>query len=408
MKKSEFLSIIDGELGRFGLAEKDEILSDLNEHFEAAVQAGKTEDDVCDSLGDPKEIAKEFASSLAQTPAPTPAPASASASDMRGNANALQSCIFADTVTAIKTDLLSCNISLKGVDTDKISLDFEGYRGDLTNRFITESKNGVLYVKELPITERYRNSFKRIVGLFVDYNITLNITLPEAFEGSIEAFTGSGNIDAENLKNPRQITLNSGSGCISATDVTSDNDFMFSTRSGNLKAQSCITLADMELHTGSGNIFAGHSKGAIKAKTGSGNVEFLSHSGTISGSIGSGNVKIHTSLLNDEVRCSTGSGNIRIKCAKSLSTASVKTGSGNIELDINALCADVKAQTGSGNIKAYFGRESDVRFEIYEGGYMKKRSALNNVSFIPGKENAKHTAVLRTSSGDVDVVVVGE
>ncbi|MDW7669072.1 MAG: DUF1700 domain-containing protein [Bacillota bacterium] len=64
MKKQEFL-----DLTKYYLKTKDvnkeeisEILEDFEEHFQIGLEEGRTEEEICESLGDPKEIAKNFES----------------------------------------------------------------------------------------------------------------------------------------------------------------------------------------------------------------------------------------------------------------------------------------------------------------------------------------------------------
>lgn len=58
MKRSEWLTELERELARHGLARTKEILADYEEHFAAAVDSGKTEEDVAAKLGEPKAVAK--------------------------------------------------------------------------------------------------------------------------------------------------------------------------------------------------------------------------------------------------------------------------------------------------------------------------------------------------------------
>ena len=58
MKRTEWLITLEQELTRLGVARAKEILADYEEHFAAAVDAGKAEEDVAAKLGDPKAAAR--------------------------------------------------------------------------------------------------------------------------------------------------------------------------------------------------------------------------------------------------------------------------------------------------------------------------------------------------------------
>ncbi|HOJ77488.1 MAG TPA: DUF1700 domain-containing protein [Bacillota bacterium] len=60
MNKDEFLNRLKNSLTGLTEAEKKDILYDYEEHFSIGLEKGKTESEICESLGDPKTIAKQF------------------------------------------------------------------------------------------------------------------------------------------------------------------------------------------------------------------------------------------------------------------------------------------------------------------------------------------------------------
>lgn len=60
MNKNEFLHKLKNSLNGLTEAEKNDILYDYEEHFSIGLEKGKTESEICESLGDPKTIAKQF------------------------------------------------------------------------------------------------------------------------------------------------------------------------------------------------------------------------------------------------------------------------------------------------------------------------------------------------------------
>ena len=61
MNKQQFISELESELIKNKAQGVEDILSDYEEHFIGAVQAGKTEEEIIKALGNPSEIAKNYA-----------------------------------------------------------------------------------------------------------------------------------------------------------------------------------------------------------------------------------------------------------------------------------------------------------------------------------------------------------
>lgn len=60
MTKSDFISILWHSLSNIPEDQKDEILYDYEEHFAIGIAEGKSEEEICNHLGDPKAIAKQY------------------------------------------------------------------------------------------------------------------------------------------------------------------------------------------------------------------------------------------------------------------------------------------------------------------------------------------------------------
>ena len=60
MNRVEYLNKLKSELGSMAYNDVTEILNDIEDHFAAGVQAGKTEEEIADGLGNPVELAKEY------------------------------------------------------------------------------------------------------------------------------------------------------------------------------------------------------------------------------------------------------------------------------------------------------------------------------------------------------------
>lgn len=60
MTKDQFLSKLGSDLHKLPKAEREAILADYAEHFELGILQGRTESEIAERLGQPKELAKEI------------------------------------------------------------------------------------------------------------------------------------------------------------------------------------------------------------------------------------------------------------------------------------------------------------------------------------------------------------
>lgn len=60
MSKQEFLTQLANYLNRLSPAEREDILQDYEEHFAFALSEGKSENEVAEALGHPRQLAKEI------------------------------------------------------------------------------------------------------------------------------------------------------------------------------------------------------------------------------------------------------------------------------------------------------------------------------------------------------------
>jgi uncharacterized membrane protein len=61
MTQEKFLSDLKGALGRMSDEERREVVYDYEEHFRMGLAAGKTEDQISQSLGNPRQIGRSYA-----------------------------------------------------------------------------------------------------------------------------------------------------------------------------------------------------------------------------------------------------------------------------------------------------------------------------------------------------------
>lgn len=67
MTKTEFLQQLYNHLMSLTPSERDDIISDFEEHFTAGLENGKTEEQICEELGDPYTCALQYLKETSQT-----------------------------------------------------------------------------------------------------------------------------------------------------------------------------------------------------------------------------------------------------------------------------------------------------------------------------------------------------
>lgn len=60
MNKTEYLTKLTNELGHMPYGDVKDIIQSIEEHFDEGISEGRSEDEIAESLGDPKELAMEF------------------------------------------------------------------------------------------------------------------------------------------------------------------------------------------------------------------------------------------------------------------------------------------------------------------------------------------------------------
>jgi hypothetical protein len=191
-----------------------------------------------------------------------------------------------------------------------------------------------------------RKDKKRTTVLFSKAYISLDITATLPADVTLDLMTGSGDLDIDARTAPVKIRTGSGDVIMDAAGEG------FEARSGSGDVRLDSAGGDVSFSTGSGDIYAGDIEGDGKMSTGSGDISI--------------------DLIKGDLSAGTGSGDVVIDASEG--TAVVKTGSGDVSFGGHTGSAEV--YTSSGEVEFY--GEAD------EG-----------------------QVTLRTSSGDVDVVIYG-
>jgi uncharacterized membrane protein len=64
MNKKDFMNKLSAYLGGIPGEDRQDVISDFEEHFKEGLAEGRTEEEIADSLGDPKSLANQFKASI--------------------------------------------------------------------------------------------------------------------------------------------------------------------------------------------------------------------------------------------------------------------------------------------------------------------------------------------------------
>lgn len=210
--------------------------------------------------------------------------------------------------------------------------------------------------------------------------ISYDLTVPDQTQA--RAHTGSGGVEAYDLKGP--LDASTGSGNVRAENIGDRVDAK--TGSGNVivaRASGNVTAS-----TGSGGIELSAINGSAQARTGSGNITVSGASGAVRAIAGSG--RVHVEKAGGDVEAHSSSGGVTVDGAPRAARWELRTGSGNVNVSLPSGTAfELDAHTGSGSIS--------TSHPVTVTGTLE-RHELRGVALRPDNH-----IVIRTGSGSIRV-----
>lgn len=332
-----------------------DILSDYENHFKEGMENGKSEEEICEELGNVEEIRQAF---LDENPAAMTINVNSN-SDAVGNSDIYNR--FYPGIQRVNAQLTDADIEIKKSNTNEVELSVTGGLADdmeaLKETLRVSASVGTLSIqqeKKAGISVSYAAS--RLFGLKVgkySAGIAIHIAVPEQFE----------KIKVKNI-----------SGDIVVNDISSER-FLVEAVSGDISVDQ-LNTKQCELNSKSGDIKTNNSS----AKT------LLIHTG-------SGDVGVEDCQA-DELFASSISGDVNVIACKA-DKMDVVSISGDIkaEFDKSAQC---RAKSTSGDCKVTIGNQVDAVVSSTSGDV--------NVRYI-GEIGLE--MVLSSTSGDVSAVCGG-
>lgn len=343
MDKQQFLDTLKEELLKSQSPETtSDIISDFEEHFTSAVDDDITVEQVCESLGDPIEIAHQFEEEIGCT-------------------------ATSSKKTDIYVDLYCSKVQFIKGEGDHFDVKIMQGLREIDDKRIHITKNGTL-----SIVEDTPDDFVARI-LYSHRNRFVKITVPHNFKGSVEIKSLYGDLSF---------------GGIDFTDcVTMIN-------SGNITLNKC-NFDNLTINNKWGNVNLKSCSGNISYNGNAGNIKVVDHIGSTNAETVSGNIKVEIKDLADSCKIKTKHGNIKVVTNNISSDITLVAHSGNINLISDDVKANVNCTTTHGNVTAQFKNAEDVFFAL-ESSQMKndfENVNLDNITVPIVKLSTKHGIV---------------
>jgi hypothetical protein len=213
-------------------------------------------------------------------------------------------------------------------------------------------------------------------------NVSISYDITTPAETRLSSKTGSGDIVAEGLRGPAEVS--SGSGTLRLDNIGDH----------------------VRANTGSGDIHVSNTKGEARISTGSGRIEATGIGGAFDGSTGSGDIVMDQSSPGS-VNVGTGSGTITLRNVKG--ALKVSTGSGDVRAQ-GEMTGDWRVETGSGRVQMELPQQAS--FDLYARSSSGRITVDHEVTMqgtlnrheVRGKiKGGGYMVDLRTGSGDIVV-----
>ena len=372
MKKNEFFAQLRTAFAGMDEELLTDILGDYENHFKEGMENGKSEEEICEELGNVEEIRQAFLDENSATMTINVN----SNSDTVSNSDIYNR--FYPGIQRVNAQLTDADIEIKKSSTNDVELSVTGGLADdmeaLKETLRVSASVGTLSIqqeKKAGISVSYAAS--RLFGLKVgkySAGIVIHIAVPEQFE---------------------KIKVKSISGDIVANDISSER-FLADAVSGDISVDQ-LNTKQCELNSKSGDIKTNNSS----AKT------LLIHTG-------SGDVGVEDCQA-DELFASSISGDVNVIACKA-DKMDVVSISGDIkaEFDKSAQC---RAKSTSGDCKVTIGNQVDavvsstsgdvnVRYIGEIGLEMTLSSTSGDVSAVCGEINSKGKKKVQERFGEPD------
>ena len=378
MTKNEFIEKLTSAL----IVDQSEetvngLLADFNEHFEAAISAGKSEADICEMLGDPYEIAAEYKEDKSDAPAIGAGDADAlpGSTGKDGEVDSIAADDAKDAVDPhINIRLYNLNLSCEPYDGDEFQVEIRQ-----NGRVIQDDSIQVEQSRDsLRITQLRERDFISVLFRVFTFSETIFVRVPRRFSGDMYVKMTSGNADVEGLNFSGELLCELTSGNVNMERVRAARGMTVSSRSGNIAIENC--------------------DGDLSVECSSGNINVRAHKGNVlQASAISGTIRVGAVHIVKDCAVEVKSGSVHIDLEKLESNLNLDCFSGSIKFKVRELRGNITGKTRSGSITGALDRNTRALF-------MLQSSAIHN-SFTnaAAPENGMPVVSLSARSGSIRI-----
>ena len=349
MTRNEFFEELRREIKNVPADALEEILGDLNEHFDAGLADGLTENEICKNLGQPGSIAAEIMEEFRKSNMESHQDHDQQSITIGGGSIISIEKVF-DGINEVYIDMKVSDIYFERENRSDFRVTVKGK--SRCDKYTIENKNGRLEVIEHePIANFFSLTFTKIK------NLETTVYVPSQFTGSITASSAAGKIKTKDLNSP--IKLSSSAGSISVERHLSET---------------------ADLDTAAGSITAEFlGKTAIHATTGAGSIKLKANETA-------------------ELKLDSGAGSIKAEIEKLTGSSKLSSGAGSVRLTAYDVAGDIKLSSGAGSIRAFLPEDANIKLNL-------KKSSMGSVkSEINGNNSSPYTLKAQTGMGSVRIL----
>ncbi|MCL2841032.1 MAG: DUF1700 domain-containing protein [Defluviitaleaceae bacterium] len=318
MTKQAFIHELETALAHIQKETREEIISDISEHFSEGATQGISEDEICQKLGQPSSIAAQVLEAYKESQYSNEAKNYGNKEDIDIN--------FNETIFHVDIDLPVSDVHFTPSPNGHFRVVMK--RHHRLKNLDVSVKNGILGVSA-------KKPFL-LLHLPTKNKCEATIYVPTGFAGEIKVKLGAGKISAHGTH----------------------GHLNFRTGAGNIAIDEC-SHGNVTLNTGAGNVdlIAGETQ-ELKINTGAGEIKakIAKVSGESKISTGAGSIKVTAIDVAENMKISSGMGEIKVHLPRDIHChiATPKSGMGSVYNEIvgNPNAQHVlKTSTGMGSVQ---------------------------------------------------------
>ena len=443
MKQSEYMELLTAELNGIDEIKAQELIDDVSAHFAEGLESGRTEEEICEELGDARLLAGEAVSFIgesmeantvytedeepqrvrvdicpAENETGSTESGTGSAEVKTGSGekrtDSAESIAVRDTAGRIERVIKGADrVELKAEFADaeirsgsgsEVRVICESEDPENLSRFYCELSDGVLRTGI-----RKKSDFSFLERLFSRSDVRICLTVPDNLKGGALFSSSSGDMDAELLRMPvlefstasgdvnarftgsRRLSLHSASGDV-RLEGTHAEYLEAGSASGDMILED-VKAGSAKLSSASGDLTVhGGSVRELVCRSASGDIELSGNVPFVRGETASGDIEISSGCA-VETQLKLVSGDARLYSGEAIS-GSVSTVSGDVNLDTSGLKRGLAVEYTT------IGGEQSVRCSCESESRRRGGSAFIRGTDGGTREDAGRLTV-KTTSGDL-------